>query len=271
MYLNTVLSSLAIIPLVLSSPLDVHQVPIPPSPDLDSAYRIPTRYESTVLGRRLLALTTTGVFSTVFPSHINDSYPTLQLQVFPNILPESDDANVLRLSTPPSSVASNPIGLAGYITDCAPAPTYGDPTLLTVDISTSSRNAAAGSNTSLSVSWWDTYTLLTGRAPYSYAALPRLSLVGYYDEIALHEAEKSGVVDCYLAKHPDAWQWLPGRKGSAHNGKWMRLVVKEVYWFGGYGDRAFIGWLDPAEWKNVTEAEWKKVRLPGEDGYPGRS
>lgn len=71
--------------------------------------------------------------------------------------------------------------------------------------------------------------------------------------------------ECFLKAHADAKAWLPGDEGAAHAGKWMRLRVREVYWIGGFGDRAWIGWFDAEEWRGVGEEEWRKVRLPGEE------
>jgi hypothetical protein len=44
----------------------------------------------------------------------------------------------------------------------------------------------------------------------------------------------------------------------------VRLVVQDIYWVGGFGDRAYIGWIDAKDWRNVTRKEWEVVRLPGE-------
>lgn len=44
----------------------------------------------------------------------------------------------------------------------------------------------------------------------------------------------------------------------------MRLVVEEVYWIGGFGDRAYIGWIPKDEWNGVTKEEIESIRLPGE-------
>jgi len=44
----------------------------------------------------------------------------------------------------------------------------------------------------------------------------------------------------------------------------VRLVVREVYWVGGFGDRAFIGWIPVEQWRGVTREEMDRVRLPGE-------
>jgi len=95
----------------------------------EQGFTIPTRYESTVLGRRLLALSSTGTLATVFPSNTS-SYPRL-----------------------PSGLENIPIGLPDYIASCEEP--SGNPTLLALTISTSTRNAVSGSNVSLSLSWWD--------------------------------------------------------------------------------------------------------------------
>jgi hypothetical protein len=72
----------------------------------------------------------------------------------------------------------------------------------------------------------------------------------------------ASVADCYVAAHPDARRWLPG--SGVHAAAWMRLRPTAVYWVGGFGDRAYIGWIDPDVWRNVSRAEWEAVRLPGE-------
>ena len=204
---------------------------------LTDTQRIPTRDESTVLGRRLLAKSRTGVLSTVFPKNISSAYV-------------------------PHSVASTPIGLPDYIASCE-EPT-GNPTLLALTISTSTRNAVAGSNASLTLSWWDEYRLLTGQEPWSAANLPRLNMVGYLEEIPKDEVEVKKIAKCFTDVHNDAKWWLPGDDSSPHRGLWMRMVVEEIYWIGGFGDRAFIGWFDPKVWKGVTKKQWQDVRLPGE-------
>lgn len=45
------------------------------------------------------------------------------------------------------------------------------------------------------------------------------------------------------------------------------MVVREIYWIGGFGDRAFIGWIPEGVWSGVSEDEVAKARLIGEDGY----
>lgn len=204
----------------------------------ETQQRIPTRDESTVLARRLLAKSRTGVLSTVFPKNISSSYV-------------------------PHSVANTPIGLPDYIASCEEP--SGNPTLLALTISTSTRNAVAGSNASLTLSWWDEYRLLTGHEPWSAANLPRLNMVGYLEEIPKEEVQQNKIAECFTRVHGDAKWWLPGDNNSPHRGLWMRMVVEEIYWIGGFGDRAFIGWFDPKVWKGVTQEQWAAVRLPGEE------
>lgn len=100
--------------------------------------------------------------------------------------------------------------------------------------------------------------------PYSAANLPRFSLLGYLEPIpADASSEKATALQsCFLKYHPDARYWLPGNR--IHESEWVRLVVTQVYWIGGFGDRAYIGWIPVEEWKNVTRAEWEAIRLPGE-------
>lgn len=233
------LSVLTKAPMSHASPLP-SSIEIPLSAHAPSPFSIPTRYESTVLGRRLLALSPTGVLSTIFPNDTDAASP---------------------LSLPPSSVVNTPISLPDYLADCEFS---GNPTLLALGVSTSTKNAVAGSNVSLSLTWWDQYPLYTHRQPWSAAALPRLSIIGYLEEIPLKVAKKTGIEECYTRVHGDSRLWLPGDREAAHQGKWVRLVAEEVYWIGGFGDRAFIGWFDPKEWRGVKEEEWKAVRLPGE-------
>lgn len=197
----------------------------------------PTRYESTILGRRLLAKSKTGVLTTVFPSPVTA----------PRV---------------PASVADTPIGLPEYIASCEEP--SGNPTVLSLKISTATINAGAGSNVSLSLSWWDEYVHLTHHQPWSAANLPRLNLVGYLEEIPQAEVDAASIPTCFTTTHADSAMWLPGKKWAAHQGIWTRIVVQEVYWIGGFGDRNYIGWFDPEEWRAVTKDQWDGVRLPGE-------
>jgi len=208
-----------------------------PASEDASSLLIPSRYDSTVLGRRLLALSKTGVLTTVFPKNSTSSRV-------------------------PDDVAHTPIGLPDYIASCEEP--SGNPTLLALTVSTSTQNAMAGSNVSLALSWWDQYVHITHKEPWSAANLPRLSMIGYLEEMTDEEVKSKDIAGCFTQVHGDSVLWLPGKKWAAHKGLWMRLVVREVYWIGGFGDRNFIGWFDRGEWEGVKVDEWMQVRLPGE-------
>jgi hypothetical protein len=201
-----------------------------PSSSDATTYNIPTVHESAVQARRILRLEDIGTLSTVFPS----THATEQR---------------------PSDVGGAPIGLMDYFGDCEPD--TGNPTILAITIATSFKNVDAGSNITLSMRWHPQDT--KWRSP---ASLPRFSLVGRLEDINVDAVKQAGVTACYIKKHPDAAWWLPGNR--IHESKWVRLVVEEIYWIGGFGDRAYIGWIPLKEWQSVTEEEIEGVRLPGE-------
>jgi len=256
-----------------------------PPPSAPSAARIPTSYESAVLARRILALTPLGTLATVFPATSS----------------RASDADADAAERRPPGLAGVPISLMDYIADCEGA---GNPTILAIQIATSFQNVRAGSNISLSLRWTPPYkpdrrietvsplfsvssvlrrlglsrplprALAPDVVPYSAANLPRFSLLGYLERIELPDAaEGTGqpdlaerpdarIASCFVAQHPDARYWLPGNR--IHASEWVRLVVTDVYWIGGFGDRAYIGWIPVEEWRNVTREEWEEARLPGE-------
>lgn len=219
--------------------------------DDEQSLRIPTSYESAVLGRRILHLTPLGTLSTIFPFSSSQS-----------------------VENRPANVGGHPIGLTDYIADCEQ---NGNPTLLAISIATSFKNVAAGSNISLSVQWTPPYPpksrislsglFSTAKPPtnellYSAANLPRFSLQGHLESIPEDEVEILDLKTCFIKAHYDAINWLPGN--PIHESEWTRLVVEEIYWVGGFGDRAYIGWIPVHEWENVTRKEWEDARLPGE-------
>ncbi|KAL7947924.1 pyridoxamine 5'-phosphate oxidase domain-containing protein [Trichoderma barbatum] len=238
--------------------------------------RIPSSYESAVMGRRALALTKLGTLSTVFPKSSS-----------------SDEADAVERR--PDGLDGVPIGLMDYIADCEDD---GNPTILAIRIATSFKNVRAGSNLTISVEWTPPYPpskripLLSrlsayvpflgnkdyneastpaepdvsssppDTVPYSAANLPRFSLIGYLEPINPDVKEAVRLASCYTSKHTDAKYWLPGN--PIHASEWARLVVTQVYWIGGFGDRAYIGWIPIDEWKKVTKQEWQSIQLPGE-------
>ncbi|KAI1401596.1 pyridoxamine 5'-phosphate oxidase-domain-containing protein [Hypoxylon fuscum] len=216
-----------------------------------SEYRIPTSYESAVLGRRILALTPLGTLATVFP----DSSGGRQ----------------------PNGLGGMPLGMLEYVADCEGE---GNPTFLAINIETTFKNVRGGSNISLAQQWTPPYPpdkriksasfwdWLFGseddeskdRVPYSAVNLPRYSLLGYIEKI--DTASVAEMSSCFVDTHPDAKYWLPGNR--IHESEFVRLVVTQIYWVGGFGDRAYIGWIPVDEWKNVTKKEWESAELPGE-------
>ena len=217
--------------------------------DPEEAFTTPSRYYSTLLARRLLALSSTGVLTTVFPQNISE---------------------IPAYGRTPADVAGISIGLPEYIADCEGE---GNPTIIALGVSTSTKNVlygdgegdGKGRNVSLSLSWWEQYAKPEnkGREAWSMANLPRVSLIGYLEEIPDEEVREREIEECFVGKHKDSRLWLPGSKFAAHQGKWARVVVEEVYWIGGFGGTNYIGWLDGDEWRVVRE-EWKDVRLRGE-------
>ncbi|KAG5979482.1 hypothetical protein E4U55_005106 [Claviceps digitariae] len=239
--------------------------------------KIPSRYESAVMGRRILALSKLATLSTIFP--------------------EASDHDASRQEARLPDVGGQPVGLMDYVADCED---QGNPTILAIKIGTSFKNARAGSNTTLSMRWTPPYpparrmSLMSrlsaylpflGRnmnsnsikcpcnarpehqdvpdtVPYSAANLPRFSLFGYLEAMHADEESSKRLAACYTAKHGDARFWLPGN--HIHESEWMRLVVTHVYWIGGFGDRAFIGWIPVEQWTKVTRTEWEAIKLPGE-------
>ena len=232
-------------------------------------HRIPSSYESAVMARRVLGLTKLATLSTVFPESKSDEVDTEER---------------------PSDLGGLPIGLMDYVADCEDE---GNPTILEIKIATTFRNVRAGSNITLSMSWVPPYppsrriTLLSrlsayipfvssspynvspeqssspDTVPYSAANLPRFSLIGYLEPIDTTPVSALKLAACFTYKHPDAKYWLPGN--VIHESTWARLVVTKVYFIGGFGDRAYIGWIPIEEWKSVTRKEWEGIKLQGEE------
>lgn len=210
------------------------------SPDIS---RIPTTYESAILARRILHLEAIGTLSTIFPPSSSNSS-------------SHDGQDEYRHHPPAEELAGVPIGLMDYVGDCEPR---GNPTLLAVKIATSFRNEAAGSNISLNMRWHPAYSYAH---QYSAASMPRFSLMGYLEKMTAAEVQDAGIEGCFMGYHPDAVVWYPGN--GIHESEWVRLVVQKVYWIGGFGDRAYIGWIPVEEWRSVTREEMESARLPGE-------
>ena len=167
-------------------------------------------------------------------------------------------------SAQPRDIAGSPIGLMEYYATCDPSP-Y-NPTILAISIATYIRNAHSGSNISLSLRWHPPPSAPPSSDPYLYspANMPRFSLQGYIEPITEEEVEGYRIKHCFLERHKEVI-WTPGN--DIHESWWGRIVVEGVYWFGGFGDRARIGWIPIEVWRSVTDEEIEKARLVGEEGY----
>ena len=208
-----------------------------------SVQGIPTIHESAVQARRILNLSSIATLSTVFP---NDQHPHT-------------------LENRPDHLAGAPIGLIDYYASCDPTPH--EPTILAISIATSFKNARAGSNVTLSLRYHPPIDRPPADDIYTYAPanMPRFSLIGHIEAITEDQSRQYEIDRCFFQRHPEAVAWKPGN--AIHQSWWARLVVEEVYWIGGFGDRAFIGWIPIEEWRGVTQEEVEKARLVGEEGY----
>ncbi|MCJ1462949.1 hypothetical protein MMC07_001553 [Pseudocyphellaria aurata] len=216
------------------------------NPDpISASYRIPTIHESAVQARRILRLSNIATASTVFPSTPKAPYSDVENR--------------------PEGVAGAPIGLIEYYASCGPH--LHDPTILALSIATSIKNARAGSNVTLSLRYHPPVDHAPSQDPYTYspANLPRFSLIGHIELLSMREVREHGIKSCFLQSHPDAKAWTPGN--DIHESWWARLVVEEIYWIGGFGDRAYIGWIPVEVFRAVTAEEVNKARLAGEEGW----
>ncbi len=246
MQIITILS-FVLLPLAVSYQLPAPQHIFTNPSESSTGFRIPTAYESAVQARRILHLSTIATLSTVFPSPHGGR-------------PRDDlSANENR----PLGLGGMPVGLMDYYADCEQA--TGNPTILAIGIATSFKNVEAGSNISLSLRWHPPPYHRPSRDPYKFspANLPRFSLLGHLEKIPGRTVEDEGIAECFTRHHKDAKAWLPGN--SIHESYWVRLVVEEVYWIGGFGDRAYIGWIPVENWRNVTTKEISEIRLSGEE------
>ncbi|KAK3687036.1 hypothetical protein LTR37_019198 [Vermiconidia calcicola] len=204
------------------------------------------------MARRILHHSSIGNLVTSFPIH------------------DSDEGSST-LENRPAEVEGSPIGLMEYYADCEPK--TGNPTLLAINIATPYKNYGAGSNISLSIRWWpkteNFYSSTDIPTPHTPAALPRFSLHGRLEPISKADLATKLIPACFLKAHPDSVLWQPGN--DIHESDYVRLVVEHVYWFGGFGDRAQIGWLPLEEWQSVTMEEIDECRLPGEEKKRGGS
>lgn len=142
----------------------------------------------------------------------------------------------------------HPVSFMEYYADCD---NDGDFYWLIVEASTAYKNIAAGSDFSFSIRAGD-HPINDHVNPYypggivnSPAGSPRISLLGTLTNVSfVTPAEKIKLETCFIKKHPDAKAWLPSAIASPHKTHWTKFVVDDIYFIGGFGDRAYIGNID---------------------------
>ncbi|TKA27587.1 hypothetical protein B0A50_04419 [Salinomyces thailandicus] len=247
----------------LALPPILQQEPLHQGSD-EQDLHVPTVHESAVMARRIMHLSSLSTLITTFPNASSSYEPLSDTDALSH-------QEVGVWENRPSEMAGSPIGLMEYYADCEP--TSGNPTLLAIDIATPYKNFAQGSNISMHIRWWPTQKTHYFSpkddqgdddipTPHTPAALPRFSLHGRLEPIGPVDLTKGLVPACFLKTHPDSALWQPGN--DIHTSHYVRFVVEHVYWFGGFGDRARIGWLPLSEWQGVTNEEIMEMRLPGE-------
>lgn len=137
-----------------------------------------------------------------------------------------------------------PVSFVEYYADCDED---GDPIFLMIDMSSSMRNIKNGSNYSISIRVGDhgpndeVDPHYPGGRPGSVSGSPRVNLRGEFVEIE-HDERLLSYEKCFVKKHKDSVMWLPGN--PIHSSRFMKFIVSEVYFVGGFGDIAFIGEID---------------------------
>ena len=89
--------------------------------------------------------------------------------------------------------------------------------------------------------------------------------MGKLKPVAASAAED--VLECFTKRHPDAKWWTPGNK--IHKSEWVEMEVEGVYWVGGFGDRAYIGWIPVETWRGAVLKEEDVWRAWEEKGKLG--
>lgn len=154
-----------------------------------------------------------------------------------------------------SDLTHTPVSFMEYFADCDGD---GDPYWLVVDIGTSFRNINMGSLFSFTIRAGDHPTgekvseEYPGGISSSPAGSPRINFKAQLQEVKQSELEvNSNLEKCFLSRHPDSKWWLPSQSNSPHKTHWVKLIVEDIYFIGGFGDRAYIGPITSADYHNV--------------------
>ena len=74
---------------------------------------------------------------------------------------------------------------------------------------------------------------------------------------------EGGLLDWFVLLQSLVQAHCPGAPVLPLKGE--RLTKRNT--IGGFGDRAYIGWIPEGEWSGVSDDDIAKARLVGEDGY----
>lgn len=126
----------------------------------------------------------------------------------------------------------------------------GDPYWLVVDIGSPFRHISEGSSFSVSIRVGDhpqndyVNPEYPGGIVLSPMGSPRVNLMGEFQDVAKDPKLLLKLRECFLERHPDSKWWLPTNVVLPHKTHWVKIIVKDVYMVGGFGDRAYIGSID---------------------------
>lgn len=93
---------------------------------------------------------------------------------------------------------------------------------------------------------------------YSPASHPRLALVGTLSAVT-DQDEVARIRKCFVDRHPDATLWMPGSR--IHDSFWVQFRVRTVYWVGGFGNVAYIGFIPTDMYRNVRLSAYDRREL----------
>lgn len=142
-----------------------------------------------------------------------------------------------------------PMSAMEYYVDCD---ADGDPYWLIVDVGTTYQNLMKGSEYSFTIRMGDhplndyVNPNYPGGISTSPSGSPRILMRGIMlENLNLSPLKIAQLERCFLDRHPDSKWWLPSNLVSPHKSHWAKIYVNSVYMVGGFGDRAYIGDIDP--------------------------
>ncbi|KAG7193812.1 uncharacterized protein KQ657_000505 [Scheffersomyces spartinae] len=151
-----------------------------------------------------------------------------------------------------------PVSSMEYYADCDGD---GDPYWLVVDIGSTYQNIVDGSDYSFTIRVGDhplgdhVNPNYPGGTTSSPAGSPRVQLFGKLVDVPPDSKSYDDwlkLKNCFTARHPDSKFWLPENVISPHKTHWVKFVVDKIYFVGGFGDRAYIGYVNPGIYHSVS-------------------